>query len=233
MGAFQRIGAVALAEILDLLPLSIEERPAGGIPREVAPFAVDHEATLPAVERPDRAGAFAHWPVSHRPATGQPQQFSLRAGLPSIDQLHDADPDLGRKFSAVNRDLEELTKSVPPSHKLSMDDGVMDDDLRAVDPFGCLLLKQRNLLKERAKLISQIQSLPGFDGFLAFPSFGNRNSCRLPAKGLARLSRRLTTARPISDGHLHCDRRLTSALHRVAFGFDPAEEFALMPSKGY
>jgi CHAT domain-containing protein len=84
----------------------------------------------------------------------------------SIDQLLSADPVLGHKFAAVNRDLEELTKSVPPSHKLSMDDSA-PDDLRAVDAFGRLLLKQRNILKERAKLISKIQPLPGFDGFLA------------------------------------------------------------------
>jgi CHAT domain-containing protein len=88
----------------------------------------------------------------------------------SIDQLLEVDPDLGSKFAAVNRNLEELTKSVPPSHKLSPDDGAADD-LRAVDSFGRLVLKQRNLLKERAKLISQIQSLPGFHGFLAPPSF--------------------------------------------------------------
>ena len=93
----------------------------------------------------------------------------------SIDQVLEVDPDLGRKFAAVNRNLEELTKSVPPSHKLSPDDGAADD-LRAVDSFGRLILKQRNLLKERAKLISQIQSLPGFDSFLAPPSFDSIRS---------------------------------------------------------
>ncbi|KAH8995829.1 CHAT domain-containing protein [Lactarius hatsudake] len=92
-----------------------------------------------------------------------------------VDQLLEADPDLGRKFAAVNRDLEELTKSVPPSHKLSIDDGAADE-LRAVDPFGRLLLKQRNLLKERDKLVSQIQALPGFDGFLTSPSFDTLRS---------------------------------------------------------
>jgi hypothetical protein len=87
-----------------------------------------------------------------------------------VEQLLEADPDLGHKFAAVNRDLEELTKSIPPSHKLSMDDAA-PDGLRAVDPFGRLVLKQRDLLKERAKLISQIQALPGFDSFLTSPSF--------------------------------------------------------------
>ena len=88
----------------------------------------------------------------------------------SIDQLLSADPVLGHKFAAVNRDLEQLTKSVPPSHKLSMDDGTADG-LRAVDPFGRLVLEQRGLLEERAKLISQIQALPGFDSFLTSPPF--------------------------------------------------------------
>ena len=40
-----------------------------------------------------------------------------------------------------------------------------------MDPFGRLLLKQRRLLKERDDLISQIQALPGFDGFLTSASF--------------------------------------------------------------
>jgi CHAT domain-containing protein len=96
----------------------------------------------------------------------------------SIDQLVEVDPELGRKFAAVNRDLEELTKSVPPSHKVTMDDDAADG-LRAVDPFGRLLLKQRNLLKERAELISQIQALPGFDTFLASPSFDTIRSAAL------------------------------------------------------
>ncbi|KAI9451569.1 CHAT domain-containing protein [Lactarius psammicola] len=88
----------------------------------------------------------------------------------SVDQLLQAHPLLAHKFAAVNRDLEELTKSIPPSHQLSMDDGGAED-LRAVDPFSRLLLKQRRLLKERERLISQIQVLPGFDNFLTSPPF--------------------------------------------------------------
>ena len=88
----------------------------------------------------------------------------------SIDQLLNVDPGLAHKFAALNRDLDELTKSIPPSHKIGMDD-VMVDDLRAGDQFGSLLLKQRRLLKERDQVISQIRALPGFDRFLTFPSF--------------------------------------------------------------
>ena len=93
----------------------------------------------------------------------------------SIDQLLDADPELGHKFEALNRELEELTKSIPPSHRLSMDDTVADD-LRAGDQFGSFLRRQRGLLKERDNLISQIRALPGFDRFLTFPLFDTLRS---------------------------------------------------------
>ena len=94
----------------------------------------------------------------------------------STDRLMKEDPQLANKFAAVNRNLEELTKSISPSHRLRMDDNDTADGLRAVDPFGRLLLKQRKLLKERNKLISQIQALPGFDNFLTSPSFDTLRS---------------------------------------------------------
>ena len=93
----------------------------------------------------------------------------------SIDQLLDADPESGHRFAAVNRDLDELTKSIPPSHQISMDD-VVADGVRAGDQFGSFLLRQRGLLKERDKLISQIRALPGFDRFLTFPLFDTLRS---------------------------------------------------------
>ena len=88
----------------------------------------------------------------------------------SIDQLLDADPELGNKFAALNRDLEELTKSIPPGLNLNI------DDLRAGDQFGSLFWRQRGLLKERDKLILQIRALPGFDRFLTFPLFDTLRS---------------------------------------------------------
>ena len=96
----------------------------------------------------------------------------------SVEKLLQEDPQLGQRFAAVNRDLEELTKSVPPSHTLGVDDGATDG-LRAVDPFGRLVLKQRNLLKERDGLISQIQSLPDFSNFLTPLSFDALRSAAL------------------------------------------------------
>ena len=88
----------------------------------------------------------------------------------SIDQLSQEDSQLGEKFAAVSRDLEELTKSIPPNLDLLTDEGAADD-LRAVGPFGHLLVKQRKLLEERNKLILQIRALPGFDKYLTSPSF--------------------------------------------------------------
>jgi CHAT domain-containing protein len=93
----------------------------------------------------------------------------------SSDQLVGADPDLRDKYAEVNRELEELTKSIPPSYDLNMND-VIADDVRAGDQFGHLLMRQRGLLKEREQLISQIRALPGFDRFLASPSFDDLRS---------------------------------------------------------
>jgi hypothetical protein len=137
-----------------------------GLPLDYASYRVDLHQLEEAIEILERGRAVL-WSEMRR----------LRV---SIDQLVVVHPDLGRKFAAVNRDLEELTKSVPPSHNLSMDsDDATADNLRAVDPFGRLLLKQRGLVKERAELISQIQALPGFDTFLASPSFDTIRSAAL------------------------------------------------------
>ena len=97
---------------------------------------------------------------------------NLRA---SSNQLLQTDPQLGHRFADINRELEELTKSIPPSHQLGKDDGAADGS-RAVDGFGRFLLRQRGLLKERAKLISEIRALPGFENFLTSPSFDTLRS---------------------------------------------------------
>ncbi|KAH9010763.1 hypothetical protein EDB85DRAFT_2160829 [Lactarius pseudohatsudake] len=131
------------------------------MPLDYASYQIDLHRFKEAVEALERGRALLWSEMRHLRAT--------------VDQLLEADPDLGRKFAAVNRDLEELTKSVPPSHKLSIDDSAADD-LRAVDPFGRLLLKHRKLMKERDNLISQIQALPGFNSFLTSPSFDTLRS---------------------------------------------------------
>ena len=131
------------------------------IPLDYASYQIDLGQLEEAIETLERGRALLWSEMRH-----------LRT---SVDQLVQEDPHLGHKFAAVNRDLEELTKSIPPSHELSMDD-VAADDLMAVDPFGRLLLKQPRLLKERDMLISQIQALPGFDSFLTSPPFNTLRS---------------------------------------------------------
>ena len=131
------------------------------IPLDYASYLVDLGQVEQAIETLERGRALLWSEMRH-----------LRT---SIDQLLDADPDLGHKFAALNRELEELTKSVPPSHSLSTDD-VVTDDLRAGDQLGNLLRKQRGLLKERDKVISQIRTLPGFDRFLTFSLFDTLRS---------------------------------------------------------
>ena len=131
------------------------------LPLDYASYLVDQHQLEEAIEVLERGRAVLWSEMRH-----------LRT---SVDQLLSADLDLGRKFAAVNQDLEQLTKSVPPSHKLSMDDGTADG-LRAVDPFGRLVLEQCGLLNERAKLISQIQAIPGFNSFLKSPPFDTLRS---------------------------------------------------------
>jgi hypothetical protein len=126
------------------------------LPLDYASYRVDQHQLEEAIETLERGRALLWSEMRH-----------LRV---PIDKLIDTDPDLGHKFAAINRDLEELTKSVTPSHRLGMDNAP-SDGLMAVDPFGRVVLKQRGLLKERARLISQIQALPSFDSFLASPSF--------------------------------------------------------------
>ncbi|KAN0141166.1 CHAT domain containing protein [Lactarius tabidus] len=126
------------------------------MPLDYASYQVDLGQLEEAIETLERGRALLWYEMRH-----------LRA---SIDTLQQVDPQLGDKFAAVSRELEELTKSIAPSHKLNMDDD-RADDVMAVDQFGRVMLKQRELLKERNKLISQIRALPGFDRFLTSPSF--------------------------------------------------------------
>ncbi|KAH8977738.1 CHAT domain-containing protein [Lactarius akahatsu] len=131
------------------------------MPLEYASYQVDQRQHLEAIVTLERGRALLWSEMRH-----------LRA---PIDQLQQAHPQLAHSFAAINRDLEALTKSVPPSHKLSIDDGAADD-LRAVDPFGRLLLKQRKLLNERDNLTTQIQALPSFENFPTSPSFDTLRS---------------------------------------------------------
>ncbi|KAH9032353.1 CHAT domain-containing protein [Lactarius deliciosus] len=129
------------------------------VPLDYASYHVDLNQLEEAIETLERGRGLLWSEMRH-----------LRA---SIDQLLQPGSQLGQRFAAVNRELEGLTMSIPPSHELSIGPA---DDLRAVDPFGRLILKQRGLSKERDNLISQIRTLPGFDSFLTSPSFDTLRS---------------------------------------------------------
>jgi len=102
----------------------------------------------------------------------------LRGLRTSIHHISGADPLLAEKFTAINREVEELTMSVLPNQSTGVnDDGAEDDKER--DPFGRLLVKQRKLLGERDGIISQIRSLPGLQHFLMPPSFDTLRSAAL------------------------------------------------------
>jgi CHAT domain-containing protein len=93
----------------------------------------------------------------------------MRGLRTSIDQLRIVDAHLADKFAAINRDLEALTTSGSPNAWI---DTEQIEDGERMGPFGRILVKQRKLLDERHGLITQIQSLPGFENFLMAPSFG-------------------------------------------------------------
>ena len=85
-----------------------------------------------------------------------------------INHLCRVDPLLARKFAALNGDLKALTTSVSPI-VWSKAGGVNDSE--EMDPFGCVMVKQRNLFDKRNSIIMQIRLLPGFENFLMAPPF--------------------------------------------------------------
>ncbi|KAI9433916.1 CHAT domain-containing protein [Lactarius indigo] len=115
------------------------------IPLDYASYQVELHQLEEAVETLERGRALLWSEMRH-----------LRT---SIDRLQQTDPQLAHKFAVINRDLEELTKSIPPSHELSIDDGETDD-LRAVDAI-------RSSVAEAAFLTS-----PSFDTLRSAASGG-------------------------------------------------------------
>ncbi|KAH9994307.1 CHAT domain-containing protein [Russula compacta] len=91
-----------------------------------------------------------------------------------IGQLGVVNLPLAEKFAAVNRELEELTMT--SSEGVWMDGGQVDNGGEGMDAFGRLVVKQQKLVQERDKLISQIQSLPGFETFSKAHSFDTLRS---------------------------------------------------------
>jgi len=99
---------------------------------------------------------------------GRAMIWSEMRGLrSSTDQLRASDSDLADKFAAINQDLEVLTLTFAQNNY--GDDG--EEVLEGMDPFGRLVLRQRELSDDRDKLISQIRARKGLESFLKPLSF--------------------------------------------------------------
>jgi tetratricopeptide (TPR) repeat protein len=85
------------------------------------------------------------------------------------------DSPLTKRFAEINQELEALTISVTPSGRPEMEDSITQGK-DGMDPFGRLVVKQQNLVKERDALVLQIQGRPGLEGFLSAPSFATLRS---------------------------------------------------------
>ena len=90
----------------------------------------------------------------------------------SVDQIRAMDSHLADNFAAVNRDLKMLALTISADNS----DDNRDDGTVGMDRFGHLVVRQRKLVDDRNKLISQIHVLPGFETFLKSPSFDNLHS---------------------------------------------------------
>ena len=97
----------------------------------------------------------------------------MRGLRTSVDHLRVVNLPLAEAFAALNRDLEALTISGFPA--VWMGDGQVVGH-EAMDPLGHLVVKQRKLVEERDRLISQIRAQPGFHSFLVPPSFDTLRS---------------------------------------------------------
>ena len=102
--------------------------------------------------------------------------WSEMRGLRTLGrQFIEEDSPLAKRFAEINQELETLTISVTPSGRPEVEDtGHQSED--GTDPFGRLVIKRKKLVDERDALILQIQSEPGFEGFLGAPSFDTLRS---------------------------------------------------------
>jgi hypothetical protein len=102
----------------------------------------------------------------------------MRGFRTSTDQLRVVDPTLAAEFEEINRDLEQVTMSMTPRGNMETENIKAEDSWRT-DTFSGLVAKQRQLLDDRNKLISQIRALPDFGNFLEPPSFDALRSAAL------------------------------------------------------
>jgi len=97
----------------------------------------------------------------------------MRGLRASIHQIP-VDSRLAREFTVVNKELEKLTISVPSRMWRNDNDGVEDGE--GMDKFGRLVVRRHELLVKRNDLVSQMQALPGLEGFMKTPSFDTLRS---------------------------------------------------------
>ena len=128
------------------------------LPLDYASYQVDTGQLQGAVETLERGRALI-W-------------SEMRGLRSSIDQLRASDSELADKLTAINQDLEALTLTFGQSN---YGDG-KEEGLEGMDPFSRLVLKQRGLLDDRDKLISQIRTREGFESFLKPLSFDDLRS---------------------------------------------------------
>jgi len=99
----------------------------------------------------------------------------MRGHRSSIDQLRASDPELADKLAAINQDIEVLAlTSVQNNYGDGGEDGV-----EGMGPFGRLVVRQRGLLDDRDKLISQIRARKGLESFLKPPTFDDLRSAAM------------------------------------------------------
>jgi len=97
----------------------------------------------------------------------------MRGLRASIDQIP-VDSRLAWEFTVVNKELEKLTISASSRIWRNDNDGV--EDGKGMGKFGRLVVRRHELLAKRKDLVSQMQALPGLEGFMKTPSFDTLRS---------------------------------------------------------
>ena len=138
-------------------PLAYEE-----LPKDMASYEVRRGRLQDAIQALERGRALI-W-------------SEMRGFRTSIHQLGFTSH-LFEEFAAVNRELEALTTSVSPDNVINANNG--QEDSEGMVKFGHLVVQHRELLAKRKELVSQIQALPGLEGFLKTPSFDTLRSAAL------------------------------------------------------
>ena len=98
----------------------------------------------------------------------------MRGFRTSIDKLAQANQDFADKLVEINQQLEELATTILKDEIGGNGNflGVAFRDGKVADELGRVHTQQRELLRERDALISQVKELTGLETFLDAPRFG-------------------------------------------------------------